>query len=381
MPIRIVHVITSLISGGAETSLLRLLSHYDREKFPSTVIALDGDGAIAHRIQSLGVEVVDLKMRRGRIPSPIALLALVRHLRRLRPGLVQSWMYHADLMATLAVPLARGPKLLWNVRCSELNVGPGPTQPRSLVRLLAALSRRPTAVIVNSHAGLQYHASCGYRPQRWEVIPNGFDLEQFRVDLAARAAIRAELGLWSEVPLIGLVARWDPIKDHRMFFEAARLLLRQLPDVQFLLAGENMTVSNPTLSGWIEELGLLDHIHLLGERSDIPRVTAALDIASLTSFAEGFPNVVGEAMSCAVPCVVTDVGDVRWMVGDTGRVLDARDPAALAAAWCDVLALPANERAALGMRARNRINELLTIGKAIASYESLYETVGVPSNA
>lgn len=376
-PVRVVHVITALTLGGAETALLRLLSHYDRERFPSTVIALIGDGPVGPRIAALGVEVIDLGMRRGKVPNPLALLSLARHLRRLRPDVVQSWMYHADLLATLALPLARRPPLVWNVRCSDMTGG-GRQRPLKLVRLLARLSGVPSAVVVNSRAGREYHAACGYDPRRWAVIPNGFDLGEFHEDGEAAAAVREELGLEHGTPLIGLIARWDPVKDHRTFLEAARILADARPEVHFLLAGSGTTSSNATLSGWIDELHLRGNVHLLGERRDIPRVTAALDIASLTSFAEGFPNVVGEAMACGVMCVVTDVGDARWIIGEMGRFVPPRQPAALAAAWKDVLQMPREERQALGRRARLRITESFSMRSVISAYENLYAALARP---
>jgi glycosyltransferase involved in cell wall biosynthesis len=369
-PIRVVHVITALALGGAETALFRLLSNFDRKRFESTVIALIGDGVLAPRITALGVEVLDLGLKRGGFPNPRAVFSLARHLRRLRPDVVQSWMYHADLLTTLAVPLARSPKLVWNVRCSD-PVGTGARRLKVL-RVLASLSRRPDAVVVNSRAGRDYHAACGYTPRQWVLIPNGFDVEEFRIDTAAAADVRRELSLERATPLIGLIARWDPIKDHRTFLEAARLLLEKRPDVHFLLAGSGTANSNRTLMNWIDELQLGAHAHLLGERGDVARITASLDIASLTSVAEGFPNVVAEAMACGVPCVVTDVGDARWIIGDSGRVVPPRQPAMLAAAWEEVLEMSSAERLALGSRARQRISASFGMRRSIEAYEELY---------
>jgi glycosyltransferase involved in cell wall biosynthesis len=175
------------------------------------------------------------------------------------------------------------------------------------------------------------HEAIGYRADRRSVIPNGFDCERFQPDTGARASVRAELGLDEETPLIGLIARYHPMKDHANFLAAARLVLKQEPTAHFLLAGPCVEVSTKELSTLVSTLGLQGRIHLLGERSDIPRLTAALDIAcSSSAWGEGFPNVIGEAMACGVPCVVTDVGDSAWIVGETGFVVSPKSPQELA---------------------------------------------------
>ena len=365
------HVITTLTLGGAETALIRLLANSDRARFHNTVIALIGDGVLARRIAALGVEVLDLGLRRG-FPNPLAVFSLARHLRRLRPDLVQSWMYHADLLTTLAVPLARSPKLVWNVRCAGPTAANG-TRPVRVIHVLARLSGRPDAVVVNARSGIGYHEARGYAPKRWVSIPNGFDVDEFRIDPEAAADVRKELRIDSATPLIGLIARWDPVKDHRTFLEAARLLLDKRPEVRFLLVGSGTANSNRTLAAWIEELQLGAHVYRFGERTDVARITAALDVASLTSVAEGFPNVVAEAMACGVPCVVTDVGDARFILDDSGRVVPPRQPDLLAAAWAQVLSIPPAEKLELGKRARQRISTFFSIRRATEAYAELYE--------
>lgn len=375
MAIRVVHIITTLSVGGAETALYRLLANSDRNAFQSVVITLAEADAVAKQISDLGIEVISLGMRRG-VPNPMALVRLLRHLRQLRPHVVQSWMYHADLLTTVAFKLARAPKLklVWNIRCSAMTANP--RRPLKIVRLLARLSRIPAAVVANSRSGRDYHIVCGYAPRRWELIPNGFDLDEFCDDPNGITSVRAELGLGPGAPLIGLMARFHEVKDHRTFLNAARLLVERRPDAKFLLAGRGVTPENTALAKWIDELNLADRVCLLGERDDIHRLTRALDVASLTSsFGEGFSNVVGEAMACGVPSAVTDIGDARWIVGDTGRVVAPRDPAALAAAWEELLSLSPEERRDLGERARRRIAEHFSLRTMTAAYESLYSEI------
>lgn len=368
----IVHLISGLTSGGAETMLFRLLSGIDRRRFRSVVVSLTPGGALADQIQELGIPVHNLGMRRGQ-PTFRALRDLVQLLRHRRPQLLQTWLYHADLLGTLAAPLARVPLLAWNIRSSDMDLSHYRRLSRLTRAACARLSARPQVVIVNSETGRRYHQQLGYHPREWAYIPNGINLDEFAPNPTHRAAVRAELGLAPETPLIGLIARRDPMKDHATFFQAAALLSTTRPDANFLLAGRGITPSDPTLARLLAATGLTDRAHLLGERRDIPRLTAALDLATTSSaYGEGFPNVIGEAMACAVPCAATAVGDSARLIGDTGPIVPPRDPAALATAWSTLLALPPLAHTALGHRARQRIIDNYSLDTIIHRYEHLY---------
>jgi len=210
------------------------------------------------------------------------------------------------------------------------------------------------------------------------VIPNGSDLSTFKPALEARRSVRRELGLREGIPLVGLVARFDLPKDHRTFVRAAALLHDRVPEANFVLCGDGITWENPQLTEWIDAAGIRSCCHLLGRRLDVPRLTAALDVASSSSaYSEAWPLVVGEAMACGVPCVVTDIGDSALIVGDTGRVVPPKDPEALAEAWYELLAVGPDVRARLGVAARRRIEERFSLTSAIAKYEELYEGIAL----
>ena len=208
------------------------------------------------------------------------------------------------------------------------------------------------------------------------VIPNGFDLAAFKPDAKARTAVREELGISQEALLIGLVGRFDPQKDHRNFVAAAARLRAYCPQVHFLLCGDGVNWNNAELTGWIGEAGLRQQFHLLGRREDMPRLTAALDISSTSSsYGEGFPNVIGEAMACGVACAITDVGDSAFIVGETGLVVPPRDPEALAHAWKKLIEMGPEGRQKLGETARKRILENFSLPDIVARYEALYKEV------
>lgn len=377
--IRVCHIITSLDTGGAEMMLFKLLSQHDRSRFAVHAISLLPMGEIGKRIAALEIPVCTLDMPRG-VPSPAAVLRLKRWLREIQPDVVQTWMYHADLMGGLAARLAGYRNVLWNIRHSTFD--PGTTKRTTLLtaRLCARLSRRlPKRILCCSTVARESHTAIGYAGERFTVIPNGFDLQLFRPCPEARSEVRCELGLPTNAPLIGLVARWHPQKDHETFVRAAGNLHRSGLPAHFVLCGSGMDAENGDLNGWIAEEGLQSYFHLLGRRDDMPRLTAAFDLAASSSaFGEAFPNVLGEAMACGVPCAATDVGDSAFIVGDTGRIVRPRDPEALAKAWQEVLCMSGEERRELGARARCRVQAEFNLPEIVSRYENLYEEMARP---
>lgn len=371
---RVQHVITGLDVGGTEIMLCKLLAGMDRGRFEHTVTSLTDLGPVGERIRALGVTVRALGMKRHR-PGPAGVLRLARQLRRERVDVVQTWLYHADLVGGLAARLA-GVPVVWGLRQSNLGRAVNKVRTLAVARLGAGLSHwLPRRIVCCSHAARAAHVRIGYARERMVVIPNGFEIDRFRPDPQARRSVRAELGLSADARVIGLIARFDPQKDHAGFVRAAGLLHRRAPDVHFLLCGDGIDRSNVALGRWIEQAGVAEQCHLLGRRDDVARLTAALDVATSSSVGEGFPNVIGEAMSCGVPCVVTDVGDSAQIVADTGYVVPPADAQALAAAWENLIARTPAERATLGASARLRIEQHYTLAAVARRYAELYEEV------
>jgi len=369
-------MITGLDTGGAELMLLKLLSRIDRAAFSSEVLSLTDIGAVGEQILALGIAVHSLGMRRG-VPDPRGILKAASWLRKVQPDVVQTWMYHADLIGSLAMCLGKAVPLAWGIRQSSFDLRKSKRRSRWTAHICARLSHwAPARIVCCSEASYRVHAALGYNVAKMLVIPNGYDLDTFHPDPAAYASVRQELGLAQATILIGVAARFDPQKDHETFVQATALLHAHRPEVHFLLCGDGMTWKNKALAGWIDAAGLRASWHLLGRRADMPRLTAAFDIATLSSaYGEGFPNVLGEAMACGVPCVATDVGDAALIVGETGVIVPPQNPASLAAGWRTMLAVGPERRRQLGEEARRRIASRYSLASVVRAYETLYEAL------
>ena len=251
---------------------------------------------------------------------------------------------------------------------------------RATFRLEVLLSRFADLIIANSEAGRCFCIARGFRAKRFEVVPNGIDTDRFQPDAAAGVALRDDWGVPRGVPLIGLVARLDPMKDHETFVEAAARLVAAETEARFVCVGAGAQANFDRLGDLAKALGLANRLFFVGKREDLPAVYATLDVhTSSSAYGEGFSNALGEAMACGVPCVATDVGDSALIIGDTGQVVRCRDAAALANAWRELLSLPLAARRNLGSRARTRIAENYSLPAMIAATEAAYRHLFLPT--
>lgn len=373
--IRVTHLISGLSVGGAEMMLWRLLSRMDRARFESDVISLSDAGPVADRLRAIDIPVRALGMRQGR-PSVGGFYRLTAALRHSRPDVLQTWLYHADIAGLVAGQTVGIPSIVWNIRASDMDMSHYKALSGLAVRACARWSHRPRAVVVNSEAGRRHHERLGYRPRRWELIPNGLDTSAFRPDARARREVRDEIGIPAECVVAGSVARFDPMKDQAGFLRAAAIVAGRTEGVHFVLAGKGVDWDNLVLRESAAAASLDGRVHLLGPRTDVPRLMAAFDIGvSSSAFGEGFPNVVAEAMASGVGCVTTDVGDARLIVADTGEVVAPSDPAAFAAAIERMVRLGPGGRADLGRAARARVVEHYDLPIAVTRYEQLYASL------
>jgi glycosyltransferase involved in cell wall biosynthesis len=376
---RVVHVINSLATGGAETMLTRVVVAADSSRFEHLVLPLREGGFLAERVREAGSLTRPLEVDGARhlITAPFRLAARLRHL---RADLVQGWLLQGNLAASLGTILGRpDTPVLWNVRWTLYDPASERLVTRALLRFSGILARHPSHIIFNSHVAVSQHAAIGFPAEKARVIPNGFDVDRFRPDPVARVAIRHELRIPLDAEVVGMVARYDPMKDHEMSLRAAAHIARRRPDAFFVYAGPDVDTHNERLSRLVQGFGLTERVRLLGERQDVARLYASFDVYWMSSvasgIAEGFPNVIAEAMASGVPCVATDVGDARSIIGQAGRIVQSRDWRAFGDATADLLEGGAHTLEPLGREARTRIARDFSLGAVVDAYHALYAEV------
>jgi glycosyltransferase involved in cell wall biosynthesis len=366
----VIHIITGLSIGGAESMLLQLLRATAHGPAKQLVLTLSTEDALRAQVEATGVRVINLSEGGKSIFG--SLLRARALLKTQRPSLVMTWLHHADLFGVMLKCFFPTLPLIWNIRCSKLEPAYLPRRNLLTVSLLARLSRVPTAIVANSNAGMQAHIAAGYRGEGWRVLPNGFDIERFCPNEAGRLSLREEHGIDQDAFLIGLVARYHPMKGFDLFIRAAARIAKASPRAHFVMAGSEVDWSNRELSNWIEEAGLRARFTLLGPRRDIPQIMNMLDVLVSSSTSEGFPNVIGEAMACGTPCVATDVGDSAYLLGATGRVVAFGSDKALADAVLEVDAMPKEAYRLMREAARRRILEQFSINEISMRYQELF---------
>jgi len=369
---RVLHVITGLGVGGAEHMLLKLLRANALAGFEQGVVAMLPGGAMVETMRATGAAVEELNFLGG-LPLLGGASQLAMLTRRHPPDLVHGWMYHGNLGAALArAALRRRVPLVWSIRQSLPSLDGENAFARAGIHLNRALSSLPDCLLFNSLAGQEQHRSFGFRMQRAHYLPNGFDTAHFAADALERARLRVAWGADGSMVMFGVLARHHPVKDHVGFLQAARRTLDARAQARFVLAGTGMDAANAALMQTIADAGLAGRVLLMGERRDAAAVLSALDVCVSSSLAEAFSNTVGEAMSCGLPCVVTAVGDSAQLIGNSGRSVPPRDPAALAAAMVAMIDLGAAGRAELGARARQRIEAEFGIDAVARRHAELY---------
>ncbi|WP_246226100.1 glycosyltransferase family 4 protein [Pelistega suis] len=377
---KVVHLISGLGQGGAETVLTRLVTH---STYEHVVVSFSDEGVFGDQLREAGIAVYTLNMRPGKIGLK-DLMALKRLLKELRPEIVQTWMYHADLFGGIVARMAGFSHLAWGVRNSGASLKETSKTNYYLARISAWLSRFiPQRIIVCGEQAAKIHASWGYAAEKMVVIQNGYNLEQWKPSQENRQQSRQHLGLSEDTPVLGFIARWNPLKDHPSLLKAFAMAKKKYPDAVLILVGKGLEKNNETLMALLNQYQLIadKDVLLLGLRTDVPKLMPALDIHVLSSIAEGFPNVVSESMACGVPNVVTDVGDAALIVGENGWVAEAANPEDLASKINEALAFLGEPGAnlvqkqafqQLQSKVRQSVLERFSIEIMVKQYESTW---------
>ncbi|ASW01792.1 glycosyltransferase [Paraburkholderia aromaticivorans] len=381
---KIVHIISGLGVGGAEVCLCRFVEQSQKDSVQNVVISLSGEGDVAPRLRRSGCEVLALNMGKS-WRTLYVLLELVRLVRRIGPDVVQTWMYHADLAGGLMVFISRlvdwfdlrrprsTPTLVWGVHHTAFPRFREGFVLGAVARLCARLSSAiPDAIICCADAARVSHIKHGYCSKKIYLVRNGFDTELFRPCKSARDDLRMKLGLPADCRIVGIAGRYHAIKDIGNFIDAVAIVGAREPDIQFVMMGHGFSKGNGHLEDRIAVKGLESRVHLMGPTSNIQESLAGLDVFCLSSRSEGLPTVIGEAMSCGVPCVATDVGDTASLIGETGVVVPPKDSIRLADGILSIVNLSSEERRELGQRARHRIVRHFPLHAACRGYLRLY---------
>lgn len=369
---KIVHIITGLNNGGAEGVLYRLVTH-DKEN-EHIVISMMDSGKYGSLLQDKGIEVYCLETKSGK-SLPQAVLKLYKLLHKKNPDIVQTWMYHADLLGSIVARFAGNKKIFWNIRQSNFDKNYTKSSAMRIAKLNGKLSGfLPTKIICCAEDAVSIHADLGYDKSKITVIANGYDLSTFKTNKKSREVIRNELNIGA-VPVIGMVGRYDPQKNHKGLIDALKIVKDKGYTFDLVLVGNDLNKNNKVLSSQIEKSGLYKNTYLLDQRSDISSIMNALDIHILSSaYGEGFPNVVAEAMACGTPCIATDVGDSRKIIDNFGVIVSPSQVDELADAIISLLeCMKDNEKwSKLKHGAKNYINRNFSIEEMVSNYKNVW---------
>ncbi len=376
---RILHVISGLNRGGAEYCLKRLVENIDSGRFSSSVISILPLGPVADEIKNADVSIESLNCSNV-LQMPRAVWHLAKSIRRIKPDVIQTWLYHADALGTIASFALPRCRLAWNLRNSDLSEEKRVAW-RVLTSFLARMSRVPNCIIANSVAGIEAHKASGYRPRQWVHIPNGWNVADGRIEAGSRRDLRASFRLPADDVLIGLVARLARQKDFDCFLSAVNQLQDQCLNLKFVLVGDKLTRETAEFARHLVNNGVRNRLIFLGEQANLERLLPAFDAVTLTSaYGEGMPSIIGEAMAAGLPVIATDVGDVSRLVFDENSRVAPKSPKALADKWIAFANLNSDERAALGERNRSWIAARYSIKNMVTQYENLYTSLVQPQH-
>lgn len=373
--IKILHLITGLNVGGAEMALSRLVSGMDKEKYNTCVVSMIKPGPVGDLITKSGIAIYSLDIPQGKI-SLNGFLKFIKILHQFQPDILQTWLYHADLLGLIAGKLTGVRSILWNIRCSAMDIKESPLMSKVVTKICAILSPIPNAIIANSKTGIKDHQNLGYRPREWFLIPNGIDTSVFKPESTYRAIIRREFGLNEKNIVVGLVGRLHLQKDHPNFLHAASIIHKDNKDIIFFIVGDGPDNYKNELLKLANSLSIEKNIIWAGSRHDMPQIYNCFDCLVLSSaYGEGFPNVIAEGMASGIPCISTNIGDASEIVETMGTIIPPGNPKILADSILELLHKSEEEKKQISLLSRLSIIEKYELAKMINIYSSYYEYI------
>jgi glycosyltransferase involved in cell wall biosynthesis len=367
---RIAFFITGLTTGGAELMLYQLIAQQP-SLHNSLVIGLIDQGELVARFRQLGIQVICLDLKgKYKIKN---LKNLYQQLKQYKPDLISTWLPHADFMGAIYASLLNIP-IIWGIHATHIL-----SKQHSISSRLSAwlcihfFKNLPKAIICCAQSTQQECVRIGYNAARLMFIANGFDTQCFKPNASVYQNLRQQFNLSPETLIVGHIGRFSARKNQLGFLQAAQIIAKRLMNVHFVMLGAQVDNNTRALTQAIAELQLQNVTHLLGLQSNTAQFIAGFDLFICNSTSEAFPLVIGEAMSCAVPCVANEVGDNAYLIADTGLVTNNNQPLAIAEAALTILKLPREQRAFLGQAARARITQHFSLQHSSTQYLTLFQ--------
>lgn len=374
---KVMHVITGLSDGGAEAVLYRLCQH-DKED-NHYVISLQNEDKYGPMLRDLGIDVYSLDFSNGKI-RVFGLFKLFFLIKKIKPDVIQTWMYHADFIGGVVGRIAGVKNIFWGVHHTTLVREKSKRSTILIAKVNAFLSKYvPKKIIYCASKSREVQESIGFNKSKGIVIPNGYDVTSYTQNISMGKAFRDEINVSDNTFLIGHVGRYNPQKDHKTLIESLSILRENKLNFRAIIVGTNLDNSNYEIKELLNDKNMQDHVFLLGRRSDIPFVMNGIDLFVLSSaFGEAFPNVLNESMACGTPCVATDVGDSSVIIGETGWIANVQDPASIAKSIIEA----ADEKLFNNSRwlqrkndCQERIIENFSIEKMVKRYKEEWRTI------
>ncbi|MDB5231199.1 MAG: glycosyltransferase [Chitinophagaceae bacterium] len=377
---KVLHIITGLNQGGAESALFRLVTQSKNPEVQFSIISLMDEGHYGPLFDKHEIEVTYVNLKRNKSFFGVLKksIFLYKTILRIHPDVIQTWMYHADLYGGIIGRIVGVKRIFWSVHHFNLYPSANKLITLVIIKCLAKLAYLiPTKVVFCSSHSAVKHVNFGYPKSKVVHIPLGYDQNDIQFDSEGRTALRSELHLHETSIIIGFLARWDIQKDHENLIKAFSILHSNYPNAVLILAGPGIGYDNAELNLILERYCVpLEKIRLLGPIQNTSAFFSMLDLHVLPSRGEAFPNVVAESMLCGIPNVATNVGDVTEILGDTGWIVPSQNAVALAGAISDALGKRENFDIwkDIKEKSRQRIVNLFSIEKMIDSYYAVWQT-------
>ncbi len=362
---KVVHIITGLNQGGAESVLYKICNETQKD-FSFIVISLKGKGFFSEKLRLLQIPVYEINLR-NIFFLPISFFRLYNLIKKEKPDIVQTWMYHADFFGGIVAKIVGIKLIIWNIR-GPLNTKKTNLQTHILARSCAIISRWvPNKIICCSEFASKVHIGIGYFSDKFIIIPNGYKIpEKFGVNKLSLIKSSSDF-------MLGMIARYDPYKDHKSLLKALRIVKQNGYSFKCLLAGSGIDTKNQKLLSLIKSLNLYDNVELLGVISDVNQLFNRLDLHVLSSIDEAFPNVIAESMAMGVPIVSTNVGDAALIAGDLGWIVNPSDPNSIAIGIIEaIIEKDKPEWKIRKEKSRERIVKYFSIEKMCKQYSNLW---------